>query len=224
MRVVIAGGHGQIALLLERLLSQRGDSVAGIIRNPDQAGDLRDAGAEVIVLDFEDTSADQLAQRLVGADAVVFAAGAGPGSGLERKETVDRDAAILLADAAEAAGVRRYLMISSMGADEQPDEGAVGPVFAAYLRAKAAADQAVRQRAKLETTIVRPGRLTDDPGTGTVEIAEHTGRGSIPRADVAALLVALLDAPESAGQTFEAISGDTPIAQAVAALEGTPLN
>lgn len=218
LRVVIAGGHGKIALLLEQLLSQRGDSVAGIIRNPAQAGDLVDAGAEAIVLDLEDALVEQLAQHLAGADAVVFAAGAGPGSGMQRKETVDRDAAILLADAAEAAGVRRYLMISSIGADNPPDEGAVEPVFAAYLRAKAAADAAVRARTTLETTIVRPGRLTNDPATGAVEVAERTRRGTIPRSDVAALLVALLDAPNSAGLTFEVISGTTPIDQAVAAL------
>lgn len=218
MRVVIAGGHGKIALLLERLLSQRGDSVAGIIRNAAQAPHLQNAGAEAIVLDLEDASVEQLAQQLIGADAVVFAAGAGPGSGMQRKETVDRDAAILLADAAEAAGVQRYLMISAMGADNPPAEGQVDPVFAVYLRAKAAADAAVRARPTLETTIVRPGKLTDEAGTGAVKLAEHTGGGSIARADVAALLVALLDTPDSAGQTFEVISGDTSIVQAMAVL------
>ena len=217
MRVVIAGGHGKIALLLERLLSERGDSVAGLIRNPAQVGDLDAAGAEAMVVDLEKASVDQVAAHLHGADAVVFAAGAGPGSGAARKETVDRDAAILLADAAEAAGVSRYLMISAMGADDRTRGGAADPVFAAYLRAKAAADEAVRARTALNPTIVRPGLLTDDPGTGRVTIADSTGRGSIPRADVAAVLVAVLDNPGTSGQTFEVISGDTPIAEAVAA-------
>jgi uncharacterized protein YbjT (DUF2867 family) len=144
MRVVIAGGHGKIALVLERLLSQRGDSVAGLIRNPEQTADLEAAGAEPVVIDLEKASVDAVAEHLRGADAVVFAAGAGPGSGAARKETVDRDAAILLADAAEAAGVDRYLMISAMAAD--PQATADDPVFEAYLRAKGVADDAIRAR------------------------------------------------------------------------------
>ena len=219
MRVVIAGGHGKIALILERLLSDRGDSAVGLIRNPAHVGDLENAGAEAVIVDLENSSAEQVATHLHDADAVVFAAGAGPGSGAARKETVDRDAAILLADAAEAAGVGRYLMISARGAEDPiPDE--VEPVFAAYLRAKAAADEAVRARTALRSTIVRPGLLTDEPGTGLVTIADSTGRGSIPRADVAAVLVAVLDTPEKWGQTFEVISGDTPIAAAIAARAG----
>ena len=217
MRVVIAGGHGKIALILERLLSERGDSVTGLIRNPAQVGDLNNAGTEAIIVDLEKSSVDQVAAHVRGADAVLFAAGAGPGSGAARKETVDRNAAILLADAAEAAGVSRYLMISAMGADDPTRGGAADPVFAAYLRAKAAADEAVRARTALNPTIVRPGLLTNDPGTGRVTIADSTGRGSIPRADVAAVLVAVLDNPGTSGQTFEVISGDTPIAEAVAA-------
>jgi len=213
-RIVIAGGHGKIALELERLLSQRGDSVAGLIRNPDQASDLTAAGAEAVVVDLEHSSVDEVAAHIRGADAVVFAAGAGPGSGAARKETVDRAAAVLLADAALAAGVGRYLMISAMGADD----GASDPVFAAYLRAKAAADEEVLAREGLRTTVVRPGHLTDEPGTGRVSIAAKTGRGSVPRQDVAAVLVAVLDAPDTEGQTFELISGEMPIAGAVAAV------
>ena len=214
-RVVIAGGHGKIALILERLLSQRGDSVAGFIRNPAHAGDLESAGADALVVDLENASVDEVATHLRSADAVVFAAGAGPGSGAARKETVDRDAAILLADAAESAGVVRYLMISSMGADAEAPDDAGDPVFVAYLRAKGAADDNVRARNALTSTIVRPGLLTDDPGTGRVTIADETGRGSIPREDVAAVLLAVLDTPGTGGQTFEVISGDTPINEAV---------
>lgn len=217
MRVVVAGGHGKIARILEGLLVARRDSVAGLIRNPAHSEDLRRAGADAVVLDLESASVEQVAEHLAGADAVVFAAGAGPGSGIERKATVDRDAAILLADAAEAAGVRRYLMVSSMGADGTPDESC-DPVFAAYLEAKAAADADVRARGALNSTIVRPGLLTDEPGTGRVHVAESTGRGSIPRADVAAVLVALLDQPGTGGVTFELISGDVPIADAMSTL------
>ncbi|HKP39390.1 NAD(P)H-binding protein [Mycobacterium sp.] len=215
MRVVIAGGHGKIALILERLLAQRADSVAGFIRNPDHAADLEAAGAQPLVVDLESASVDEIASHLDGADAVVFAAGAGPGSGAARKETVDRDAAILLADAAEAAKVSRYVMISAMGADAEARDGAGDPVFVAYLRAKGAADNNVRARKGLKSTIVRPGHLTNDPGTGRVQIADNTGRGDIPRADVAAVLLAVLDTPATAGHTFDLISGDTPITDAV---------
>jgi len=216
MRVVIAGGHGKIALILEKLLTERGDSAVGLIRNPEHAGDLAAVGADAVVVDLEKATADEVAGHLRDADAVVFAAGAGPGSGIERKTTVDRDAAILLADAAERAGVDRYLMVSAMGADE-PAAGD-DPVFTAYLAAKAAADAAVRDRSALNATIVRPGGLTDDPATGRVRVAESTGRGTVPRADVAAMLLALLDAPATGGVTFELISGDASIAEAVAVL------
>lgn len=216
MRVVIAGGHGKVAVILERLLSVRGDSVVGLIRNPAQISDLQKAGAEAVVADLEQSTVDEVARHLQDADAVVFAAGAGPGSGAGRKQTVDRDAAILLADAAEAAGVGRYLLISAMGADSSASDRGRDPVFAAYLRAKGAADDAVNARSGLSTTTLRPGRLTNEPGTGRVTIATSTGRGNIPREDVAAVLVALLDTPGSGGRTLEVISGDTPIADAVA--------
>ena len=218
MRVVIAGGHGKIAVLTERLLADRGDSVAGFIRNPDHAADLEAAGAEPIVVDLESSSADEVAGHLTGADAVIFAAGAGPGSGAARKQTVDHDAAVLLADAAEAAGVRRYVMVSAMAADSAAPDDAGDEVFVTYLRAKGAADDNIRARDGLQSTIVRPGRLTDDPAAGKVAAGTGTGYGSIPRADVAAVLVAVLDAPQTAGLTFDVISGDTGITEAVAGL------
>jgi uncharacterized protein YbjT (DUF2867 family) len=215
MRVVIAGGHGKIALILERLLSERGDTPVGLIRNPDHVTDLEAAGAQAAVVDLESTTPADVAAHLEGADAVVFAAGAGPGSGAARKQTVDCDGAILLADAAEAAGVRRYVLISAIGADvEVPDEFG-DPVFVAYLRAKGHADDVIRERTDLDATIVRPGHLTNDPGTGRVELSDQTGRGDIPRADVAAVLLAVLDTPATAGRTFEVISGETPIYEAV---------
>ncbi|MED7954866.1 NAD(P)H-binding protein [Kitasatospora sp. NPDC058201] len=219
MRTVIAGGHGQIALRLERLLADHGDRPAGIIRRPEQAEDLAAAGAEPLLLDLETATPAALADLLTGADAVVFAAGAGPGSGADRKLTVDRDAAVLLADAAELAGVRRYLIVSSMGADA----GAAYPddeVFETYLRAKGAADDAVRARTALDWTVLRPGRLTDGPGTGLVRLAPSTGRGAIDRQDVAAVLAALLHEPATAGQTLELTAGDATVAEAVAAAAG----
>lgn len=213
MRTVIAGGHGKIALRLERLLAERGDAAVGLIRNPAQADDLRAAGAEPVVLDLESSTVEQVAEVLRGADAAVFAAGAGAGSGADRKQTVDRDAAVLLADAAERAGVRRFLVVSSMGAKADADYP--DPVFQSYLRAKGAADDAVRAHDALDWTILRPGALTDDPGTGRVSLAVTTGRGSVPRDDVAAVLLALLDAPSAAGLTLELISGPTALPEAV---------
>lgn len=215
MRVVIAGGHGKIALRLERLLAARGDEVIGIIRNPVQATDLAQQGATALVLDLEKADVDALARELAGADAVVFAAGAGPGSGAARKDTVDRAAAELLVAAAETAGVRRYLLISSMGASDAPPAG-TDEVFAVYLRAKAASEKALRE-SDLDWTILRPGRLTDEPGTGMVRLARTVRRGSVSRDDVAAVLVALLDVPRAIGQTLEVVAGDMPVAEAVVA-------
>jgi uncharacterized protein YbjT (DUF2867 family) len=216
MDVAIAGGHGEIALRLERLLSGAGHRVRAIIRNPDHAADVEAAGAEPVVLDLEALAGvAALADAVRGADAVVFAAGAGPGSGPERKRTVDYGAAVKLIAAAEAAGVDRYLMVSSIGAD-RPEAGQ-GPMRA-YLQAKADADEAVRA-SDLAWTIVRPVSLTHDPGTGRVTVAEHLDhRGSVPRDDVAAVLATVLTENLAVRRTFEVASGDTPIAEALAAL------
>lgn len=215
MRVVIAGGHGKIALILEQLLTSRGDTAVGLIRNPAHVNDLEAVGALAVVLDLENSSVSQVAEALAAADAVVFAAGAGPGSGVTRKQTVDRDAAILLADAAEAAGVGRYVMVSAISADDRSLDENYDEVFRAYIRAKSEADADVRARAGLQTTIVRPGRLTDEAGSGRVQIAESTGRGDIARADVAAVLLAVLDSPATVGRTFEVIAGQTMISEAL---------
>ncbi len=211
--MVIAGGHGQIALRLERLLTLRGDEALGLIRDAEQAGDLAGVGATAIVLDLESSTVDELAAELAGADAVVFAAGAGPGSGIARKETVDRSAATLLADAAEAADVRRYLLVSALGVDHEPPPETT-EVFAAYLRAKGASEADLRAR-DLDWTILRPGRLTDEAGLGTVTLGTSTGRGDVSRDDVAAVLLALLDDDTTARTTLELITGDVPITDAV---------
>src|SRR5690349_14555030 len=174
MRIVVAGAHGQIARRLGRLLSARGDTVTGIIRNPAHESDVVGDGVEPAVLDLETAALEDVVAAVRGADAVVFAAGAGPGSGVERKDTVDRGAAVLLADAAERAGVGRYLLVSSMGVDSvaggATPEG-VDDVFVAYLRAKLAAEQDLLARDGLATTVLRPGGLTDDRGTGRVTLA-----------------------------------------------------
>ena len=214
MRVVIAGGHGKVALLLERLLAQRGDQAVGLIRNPAQVAAVQQAGAEAAVCDLEAASAGDVAMLLSGAGAVVFAAGAGAGSGAPRKDSVDRGASVLLADAAERAGVRRFVQVSSMGAGQPPRPG-TDEVWAAYITAKTAAEDDLRSR-DLDWTILRPGRLTDAPATGLIRLAAApVPRGPVPRADVAAVIAALLDEPGTRHQTLELIGGDTPVAAAV---------
>ena len=215
MRIVIAGGHGKIAQLLSKQLSTAGHTPVGLIRNPAHADDLRAAGAEPLVLDLEASSVDQVAAVLRGADAAVFAAGAGPGSSTERKLTVDRDGAILLADAAVAAGVRRLVQVSSIGADTF--DPASDDVFQVYLRAKSEADAAVRAT-DLDWTIVRPGGLVDDAGTGLVTVADSVGHASIPRADVAAVVAEAITGGLAIRAQFEVVSGDTAIPEALAAL------
>jgi uncharacterized protein YbjT (DUF2867 family) len=214
MRLAIAGGHGQIALRLARILSQRDDEVVALIRNPDHAGDVRQAGAEPAVVDLEQASVDDVVQAITGSDAVVFAAGAGPGSGPARKNTMDYGGAVMLIAAAKQAGIRRYVIVSSMGANpEAPGDD----TFSVYLRAKGRADDAVRASG-LDATVVRPGGLTNDPGTGRVTLGKNLPPGQVTRDDVAAVLAAVLDSPNTIGQTLDLTGGDTPIAEAVQAI------
>jgi uncharacterized protein YbjT (DUF2867 family) len=209
MRVAIAGGHGQIALRLARLLSERGDEARSLIRNPDHADDVRAAGAEPVILDLENASEQEVAEATAGVDAVVFAAGAGPGSGPERKWTMDYGGAVKLI----AAGTRDVI-VSSMGADANaPGDD----TFGIYLQAKGKADDELRASG-LDYTVVRPGGLTNDPGTGRVALSEHGERGQIPRDDVAAVIAAVLVAPNTIGKTFDLISGDVPVEEAVQAI------
>jgi uncharacterized protein YbjT (DUF2867 family) len=213
MRVVIAGGHGQIALRLTKVLSAAGHEVLGLVRNPAHEADVAAAGGMVAVLDLEQADVEAVADVLAGADVGVFSAGAGPGSDKARKETVDRGAAVLFAEAAERAGVRRHLQVSSMGTD-QVDELDPDDTFTIYLRAKKAAADDLRSR-DLDWTILRPGSLTNEPGTGLVLLADKTGHGSIRRDDVAAVLAGLCDTPAAIGRTLDLIAGNTPVADAL---------
>ncbi len=211
MIVAIAGAHGKIAMRLIRLLIAEGDTVTALIRNPDHADDVRRQGAAPVVCDLEHATVDSIATPIAGADAAVFAAGAGPGSGAERKLSMDRDGAIKLLQAAIAAGVPRYVMVSAVGAENPPDRD---DVFGVYLRAKAEADQALGASDR-EWTIVRPGGLTDVPGTGRVRIETAPFRGQVPRDDVAAVLAAVLHDPRSAGRILYVNSGDEPVSLAL---------
>ncbi len=200
MKVVIAGGHGAIARLSTRRLIADGHEVVGLVRDPAHVADLTADGAAAVVVDLEAVRTAELADSLRGADAVVFAAGAGPGSGAERKDAVDRGAAVLLADAAELAGVPAYLLVSSMGVDQVRDGAApqgVDEVMVAYLRAKLAAELDVTARPALTTLVLRPGGLTDDPATGRVALEPSLPFGQVSRDDVAAVVVAMLGAVES---------------------------
>jgi uncharacterized protein YbjT (DUF2867 family) len=215
MDVVVAGGHGKVAQRLLERLAAGGDRARGLIRNPDHAADLERVGAEPVVADLE--AEEDLSPYVAGATAVVFAAGAGPGSGPERKRSVDLGGALKLIAAARQQDVARYVMVSAMGAGE-PAAGP--PAMRPYLEAKAQADAAL-STSGLDWTIVRPGRLTDDPPTGRVTAAHRLRRGGeITRDDTAAVLAATLRAANTIGLMFEVLGGDTPVEEAVAALQG----
>jgi len=209
--VAIAGGHGRIGRQLAQLLAANGDSARSLIRRPEQADEIRAKGIEPVLCDLEQATVEEVAQAIRSADAVVFAAGAGPGSGPERKETMDYGGAVKLIAAAEASGVSRYVMVSSMGANQ---DAPGDDTFSVYQRAKGRAD-AELAASGLDHTIVRPGQLTDNPGTGLITAGEGVGRAEIPRDDVATTLLAVLHEPSTAGLTFELISGDTPISEAI---------
>lgn len=218
MDVAIAGAHGQIAQRLTRLLVAGGDSVIGLIRDPAQSDEVRAAGAAPVVCDLEHASVQEIAEAITGAGAVVFAAGAGPGSGGERKVTMDRDGAIKLLRAAATAGARRYVIISSSGAEDPPTGD---DVFEIYLRAKAEADAAVKKSDR-DWTIVRPGGLTDDPGTANVRIDTNPFRGSIPRDDVAAVIARVLGDPRANGLVLYVNSGQLALDDALGKLFSGP--
>lgn len=211
MRVAIAGAHGKIAMRLTPQLTAAGHEVVGLIRDPAQSDEIRAQGAAPVVCDLEHAAVDDIAEAIAGADAAVFAAGAGPGSGAERKLSMDRDGAIKLLEAATGREVPRFVIVSSVGAENPPpgDE-----VFSVYLQAKAAADEAVKASDR-EWTIVRPGRLTDAPGTGRARIDTTPFRGEVSREDVAAVIARVLTEPQSNRRVLYVNGGEEPIEQAL---------
>ena len=216
MIVAIAGGHGQVALQLAEELARRDHEPIGLVRNADHLPDLAKRGARGAVVDLEHTTVEALAAAITGAEVVVFAAGAGPGSGSARKDSLDRAGAVLLADAAEQAGIPRYVMVSAIDADRADPES--DDVYQAYLRAKSAADRDLRSRDGIAWTIVRPGRLTDDDATGHVDLGPDRSAGSVPRADVAVVLAELITTGRGVRQQVDLVSGRVPVAEAVASL------
>jgi uncharacterized protein YbjT (DUF2867 family) len=212
MNVAVIGAHGSIARTLTPLLTQNGHSVRGLVRKESQFDDLRSDGAAPVLCDIETVGADELDRAIGDSDVVLFAAGAGPGSGPERKLSVDRDGAIKAVESAVRTGAKHFIIVSSMGADDPPADD---DDFSVYLQAKAAADEAVRG-ADISATILRPGRLTDDAPKGHVTAAQSVERGEIPRADVAAVLAQIIEQRSPLDKTLELVSGDTPIQAALA--------
>ena len=211
MLIAIAGAHGNIAMRLAARLLARGDGVIGLIRNPDHAAEVQAAGANPVVCDLENATVEEIAAAVQHAEAVVFAAGAGPGSGAERKLTMDRDGAVKLLDATAERAVP-YVIVSSVGAENPPGDD---DVFSVYLRAKAAADAAV-QASDRDWTIVRPGALTDEPGTGRVRIDTEPFRGRVPRDDVADVLAAVLHDKRANHRILYVNAGEESLDQALA--------
>lgn len=211
MKITIVGAHGSIAQLLHPKLIESGHSVRGLIRKEEQVETLNKMEVEPVVVDIEKT--EDISEAVGDADAVVFAAGAGPGSGKERKWSVDRDGAIKLIRACETNGIERYIMISVMGLDKPRGS----EVFQVYQKAKAEADEALINSG-LNYTILKPGKLTDESGTGKVAIGDLEG-GEIPREDVASVITASLENESTHYKSFDLLKGDKPIDEALNQLD-----
>lgn len=219
MRVAIVGGHGKIALQLHPLLVAAGHEPIALVRNEDYRRELEELGAEVRILDIERDGADEFASAFAGAGAVVFTAGGGPDGSIQRKQTVDYEGSLKSAQGARGAGITRFVQVSAINVDQPVAEDA-SDVWKAYVAAKRDADTALRAT-ELDWTIIRPGRLLDDPATGRVSLGPEVERGDVTRADVAAVLVEVLDRPETFGRQWNLVGGETPIAEAVAAAAAT---
>ena len=194
------------------MLAEDGHEVRGLVRKEEQMPDVEADGAEPVLVDLEDERVEAVGRAVEGCDAVIFAAGAGPGSGAARKETMDYGGAVKLVEAAEQHNVRRYLMLSSMGAGDP--EGGSEPMRP-YLRAKARADERL-QGSGLDYTVIRPGSLTEGEETGRIQAEESLGRrGEISRADVARTFAEALETENTYRKTFEILAGDTPIREAL---------
>jgi uncharacterized protein YbjT (DUF2867 family) len=214
-RIAVVGGHGQIARLLHPLLVRGGHTPVALVRKEEYRAELEELGAEVRLLDLEREDADAFARAFEGCGAVVFSAGGGPDGNIERKRTVDLEGSLKSIEGATRAGVSRFVQVSAIGVDAPlPDDTA--PVWRAYVEAKRDSDAALRA-SDLAWTILRPGRLTDDAGTGRVRLAGEVERGDVPRADVAAVVAAVLATDEAVGRQWELVSGDTPVEEAVRA-------
>lgn len=213
MLVAIVGGNGQIARLLHPLVVAQGHTPVALVRQEEQRAALEELGAEVRLLDIENAGVDDFAAAFEGCSAVVFSAGGGPDGNIERKRTVDLEGSLKSIEAATRLGIRRFVQVSAIDVDE-PVAPDAGEVWTAYVEAKRDADAALRA-SHLAWTILRPGRLTDDPATGRVALGPDVARGAVTRADVAAVLAAVLDRPDTVGQQWNLVGGDVPVDEAV---------
>jgi uncharacterized protein YbjT (DUF2867 family) len=213
-QIAIVGGHGKVARHLIPQLLAAGHHPVAIVRNPAYRHDLEQLGAQVRLADIERDDVDHFAAAFAGCDAVVFAAGGGPDGNVDRKRTVDLGGSLTSIAAAREAGIDRFVLVSAIGVDHLLPAD-TDPVWRAYVEAKRDADAALRESG-LDWTILRPGRLTDDEGTGLVALGEDVGRGHVPRADVAAVVVAVLASPASIGRQWNLVAGQTPVDEAVA--------
>ena len=215
-RIAVVGGHGKVALELHPILVAAGHVPVALVRDEGYRKELEGLGAEVRILDIENQDASAFADAFAGCDAVVFTAGGGPDGNIERKRTVDLEGSLKSVEGAVAAGVRRFVQVSAIGVDDPLDDD-VSPVWKAYVEAKRDADAALRA-SDLDWTILRPGLLTDDPATGLVSLGPDVSRGDVTRADVAAVVVAVLDTPATVGKQWDLVGGDTPVERAIATL------
>jgi uncharacterized protein YbjT (DUF2867 family) len=212
-RIAVVGGHGKVARHLHPLLAAAGHRPVALVRREEYRAELEGKGAEVRLLDVEGEDAAGFAEAFEGCHAVVFAAGGGPDGNIERKRTVDLEGSLKSIEGARRAGISRFVQVSAIGVDTPlpPD---TDPVWRAYVEAKRDADAALRSSG-LDWTIIRPGRLTDGPPTGLVALGPDVERGQVPRADVAAVLAAVIDTGGGIGAQWDLVSGETPIDEAV---------
>jgi uncharacterized protein YbjT (DUF2867 family) len=212
-RIAVVGGHGNVARHLHPLLAAAGHTPVALVRREEYRAELEGKGAEVRLLDVEGEDAAGFAEAFEGCHAVVFAAGGGPDGNIERKRTVDLEGSLKSIEGARRAGISRFVQVSAIGVDAPlpPD---TDPVWRAYVEAKRDADAALRSSG-LDWTIIRPGRLTDGPPTGLVTLGPDMERGQVPRADVAAVLAAVIDTGGGIGAQWDLVSGETPIDEAV---------
>ena len=214
-RIAVVGGHGQIARLLHPLLLEAGHQPVALVRKEEHAEALQAQGVETRFLDIEASVEEDFATALEGCDAVVFAAGGGPDGNVERKRTVDLEGSLKSIAGARQAGVQRFVQVSAIGVDEPlPDD--TDDVWKAYVEAKRDADAALRA-SDLAWTILRPGRLTDDPATGRVALGEGVERGDVPRADVAGVIAAVIDDERTVGRQWNLVGGEDDVVEAVSA-------
>jgi uncharacterized protein YbjT (DUF2867 family) len=214
-RIAVVGGHGQVARHLLVELRRTEHTPVALVRSEDYRADLEARGAEVRLLDIERQDADGFAAAFEGCDAVVFAAGGGPDGNIERKRTVDLEGSLKSIEGARKAGIDRFVQVSAIGVDD-PIPPDTSEVWRAYVEAKRDADAALRDSG-LAWTILRPGHLTDEPATGRVALGSAVERGDVPRADVAAVLAAVIDQQATVGRQWNVVSGDTSVVEAIAA-------